>query len=88
MTPPPLDPTLVDAVQRAGLLAAWLLAPVAVAIFAAGALSGVVAAFTGWPETAIGHALRLVLVGTAWALSFGHIAHELQALAGFAWGGG
>jgi type III secretory pathway component EscS len=83
-----LDPALIDAVQRAGLLAALLLAPVAVAVFVAGALSGVVAAFTGWPESAIGHALRLTLVGAAWALSFGHIAREVQALATLAWGGG
>jgi len=81
-----LDPQVLALVQRAVLLAAWLLAPVAVAAAASGVITGAISAFTGWSEAGIGHGVRLLLVGLAWALSATSIATEVQALALLTWG--
>lgn len=84
--PEALDAHVLTLVQRAVVLAAWLLAPVAVAATVSGIITGAISAFTGWSEAGIGHGVRLLLVGLAWALSATSIAAEVQALALLTWG--
>lgn len=82
-----LEP-LLDAATHAGLLAAWLLAPVLLASALAGLLSGLLSAMTGWSEGALGHTVRVVFVGLAWLLSAAPIAAQLQQLSATLWGPG
>lgn len=77
--------SLVDLVREGALLALLLAAPLLVAALVAGAITGLLGAFTQIQDPAVGLAPRVAAVGAALALFGPAIGHQLEAFAARLW---
>lgn len=76
---------LIALVREGLLLALWLAAPLLVAALLAGAITGLVGAFTQIQDPAVGLVPRVAAVGVALVLFAPSIGRQLEAFAARLW---
>ena len=77
--------SLVALMREGALLVLLLAAPVLVAALIAGAVAGLIGAFTQIQDPAVGLVPRVAAVGIALAVFAPSIAHQLEAFASRLW---